>query len=102
MANVLLVPTVDAAESDLSEELRRAIGDSTATVRVVAPATDVSMLDWLTNDEDDARAEARDAARTAAAAVESTAVEIDRAMTPTPHRRSSTRSAGSTPTRSSS
>jgi G3E family GTPase len=78
MADVLLVTTVDAAESDLSEELRRAIGDSTATVRIVAPATDVSKLDWLTNGEDDARAEARDAAHTAATAVESTSVEIDR------------------------
>jgi hypothetical protein len=77
MTNVLLVTTVDANESLLSEELRRAIGDSAATVRVVAPATDVSRLDWLTNDEDEARAEARNAADTAARAVESSSVEID-------------------------
>jgi len=77
MANVLLVTTVDADERDLSEELRRAIGDGVGAVRVVAPATDVSRLGWLTNDEDDARAEARAAADAAAAAVESSSVEID-------------------------
>ena len=45
MTNVLLVTTVVADEHDLSQELRRAIGDDAATVRVVAPATDVSRLD---------------------------------------------------------
>src|SRR5918999_751915 len=77
MTNVLLVTTVDANESDLSEELQRAIGDRAAEVRVVAPATDVSKLDWLTNDEDDARAEAREAPSPAPGAVESSSVEID-------------------------
>jgi hypothetical protein len=77
MAKVLLVTTVAADEHDLSQELWCAIGDAAATVRLVAPATDVSRLDSLTNDEDDAREEARDAAQTAARAVESTSVEID-------------------------
>ena len=77
MTKVLLVTTVDANERALSDELWRAIGDSATAVRVVAPATDVSKLDWLTNDEDDARAEARTAADTAARVVASSTVEID-------------------------
>ncbi|MGH3111828.1 MAG: hypothetical protein ACRDQT_13020 [Gaiellaceae bacterium] len=77
MTNVLLVTTVDADADDLAEELRRAIGDRADAVRVVAPATDVSKLDWLTNDEDDARDEARAAADAAAVAVDSSRVEID-------------------------
>ena len=77
MTNVLLVTTVDTDEDDLAEELRRVLGDDVSNVRVVAPATDVSVLDWLTNDEDDARGEARHAAQTAAEAVESSSVEID-------------------------
>ena len=77
MTNVLLVTTVDADADGLAEELRRAIGDRADAVRVVVPATDVSKLDWLTNDEDDARDEARAAADAAAVAVDSSWVEID-------------------------
>jgi len=77
MANVLLVTTVAADESELSQESWRAIGDDAVTVGIPVPATDVSKLDWLTNDEDDAREAARDAAQTAARAVGSTSVEID-------------------------
>ncbi|HEY7398503.1 MAG TPA: hypothetical protein VH538_09390 [Gaiellaceae bacterium] len=48
-------------------ELRRAVGvrDDDQHVRVVAPPS-VGTLQWLTNDEDDARAEASDRARGAA------------------------------------
>jgi hypothetical protein len=74
--NVLLVTTVAADEW----ELRAAIGDAAgdANVVVVAPATDVSPLQWLANDEDAARGEAREAAEAAAAAVDSDSVAIDR------------------------
>lgn len=66
--------TVPAEESSL----REAIPD-VDEIRVVAPAADVSFLGWLTNDEDDARREADEAAeRVAAAADDDTKVEIDR------------------------
>jgi len=76
--NVLLVTTVAAGKGELTDELRTAVGADDANVRIVAPATEVSKLGWLTNDEDDARAEARQAARDAADAVDASSVEIDR------------------------
>lgn len=71
----LIVTTVRADE----QQLRQAIGDADE-IRVVAPAADVSFLDWLTNDEDAARERARAAADRAGAAVagDGTHVEIDR------------------------
>jgi hypothetical protein len=78
MTNVLLVTTVVADESDLGERLRRAIGHDDPNVMVVAPATNLSALDWLTNDEDRARAEATQAADVAAGAVDAESVSIDR------------------------
>lgn len=66
--------TVPADESSL----REAISDADE-IRVLAPAADVSFLQWLTNDEDDARREADEAAeRVASAAGSETRVEIDR------------------------
>ena len=53
----------------LREEIRRATGDASAEVRIVAPAADVSRLRWLASDEDDARGEAAQVADDAAAAV---------------------------------
>ena len=76
--NVLLVTTVPAEQGELTEELRAAIGADDANVRIVAPATQVSKLGWLTNDEDDARADARRAASDAAEALDASSVEIDR------------------------
>jgi MFS family permease len=71
---VLVVTTVPADESSL----REAISDADE-IRVVAPAADVSFLQWLTNDEDDARRQADEAAkRVASAARRDTRVEIDR------------------------
>ena len=78
MTNVLLVTTVAGEPGPLSAELRRAIGDDDAKVLVVAPATNVSPLQWLANDEDTARGEARRAAEQAAKAVDSPSVAIDR------------------------
>jgi hypothetical protein len=70
----LVVTTVPAEESSL----REALGDADE-IHVVAPAADVSFLEWLTNDEDDARREAEDAAeRVASAAGDEARVEIDR------------------------
>ncbi len=80
MKNVLLVTTVVGDEERLREDLRGVLGDEEASVRVLAPAADVSWLDWLTNDEDEARGQARHAADQAvrAAGEEASAVEIDR------------------------
>jgi hypothetical protein len=76
---VLVVTTVQAEESSL----REAISDADE-IRVVAPAADVSFLQWLTNDEDDARREADEAAeQVASAAGADTKVEIDRTSSST-------------------
>jgi ABC-type sugar transport system substrate-binding protein len=70
----LVVTTVPADESSLREALPDA-----DEIRVVAPAADVSFLQWLTNDEDDARRRADEAAeRVASAAGGDAKVEIDR------------------------
>jgi hypothetical protein len=50
----------------LRDELRRRGDGGDVEVRVVSPASDVSRLEWLANDEDSARAEAeRKAVQTA-------------------------------------
>jgi hypothetical protein len=74
---ILVVTTTDADEKRLREQLRAEIPDD-AEVRVVAPATKVSPLDWLTNAEDDARGEAAEAAEQAAEAAAHASVEVDR------------------------
>lgn len=71
---VLVVTTVPAEPS----ELRESISDADE-IRVVAPAADVSFLEWLTNDEDEARREAEEAAERVAAAADDARVEVDRA-----------------------
>jgi hypothetical protein len=75
--NVLVVTTVPADESRLAGELKRVAGDD-ATIRILAPAARISRLDWLTNAEDDARAEAAESAdRTAAAIGDQGSVQVD-------------------------
>ncbi len=70
---VLVVTTVAADESELRDEL----GDADE-IRVVAPAAKISRLDWLTNAEDDARAEAEQAAEDVAdAAAGEALVQVD-------------------------
>ena len=75
----ILVVATDAPDSaSLRERLREEIPEG-AEVRVVSPATKVSPLDWLTNAEDDARADASEAAERTADALEGkAAVEVDR------------------------
>jgi hypothetical protein len=78
--NVLVVTTVVADEVELARRLREVLGGEEAVVRVVAPATKLSWLEWLANDEDRARSEAREAAERTADALEGDAeVRIDRA-----------------------
>lgn len=77
--NLLVVTTVVADEAELQEQLGEVIGNDDV-VRVVAPAAKLSWLDWLTNDEDRARAEAGEAAERAADAIGDDAdVRVDRA-----------------------
>ncbi|HEX7256348.1 MAG TPA: hypothetical protein VF236_10515 [Gaiellaceae bacterium] len=71
---VLVVATVAADES----QLREALADADE-IRVAAPAADVSFLEWLTNDEDEARREAEEAAARVVSAAEGEAsVMVDR------------------------
>jgi hypothetical protein len=53
---ILVVTTAPLEGEGLRDHVRD------ADVRVVAPAADLSRLDWLANDEDDARGEAADRA----------------------------------------
>jgi hypothetical protein len=72
---ILVVTTAPIEGGDLRARVREHAGADDAEVKVVAPAADVSPLDWLTNDEDDARAEAAEQAVDAGRAV---APEADR------------------------
>jgi hypothetical protein len=54
---LLVVVTTEVADATVNEFVRRSAGED-AEVRVVAPAVKISRLDWLTNAEDDARADA--------------------------------------------
>ena len=72
---LLVVTTVpDAGEAVRSRVLEHAGGE--AELRVVAPAADVSPLQWLANDEDAARAEAAEAASRMADAVGGAETEV--------------------------
>lgn len=77
-AEKILVVTTTVPDERLRERLRDAIPEG-SEVRVVSPATKVSALDWLTNAEDDARAEAAEAGEQTAEALQGEAqVEVDR------------------------
>ena len=54
---LLVVITTEVADGVLHDFVRNRGGDD-AEMLVVAPASDISRLDWLTNAEDDARTEA--------------------------------------------
>jgi hypothetical protein len=70
---ILVVTTAPVQGEDLRERVRD------ADVRVVAPAADLSRLDWLANDEDEARDEAAGRAERVgrAAAPEADSVEAE-------------------------
>jgi hypothetical protein len=73
---LLVVVTTKVQDEMLSELVRRHGGDD-AEIHVVAPASDISRLDWLTNAEDDARAGARSVADETAEAAPTTDVESE-------------------------
>jgi hypothetical protein len=64
---LLIVVTAEVADGALRDLVRSRGGDEAETL-VVAPASEISRLDWLTNAEDDARGEAASLAETTAEA----------------------------------
>jgi hypothetical protein len=69
----LLVVTTDAAdEAALREEVREHAGGEEVEIRVVAPAVELSRLQWLASDEDTARAKAGKVTRKTSKAAEAT------------------------------
>ena len=71
---LLVVITTEVADRALRDLVRSHAGDD-AEMRVVAPASKLSRLDWLTNAEDDARAEAASLAAETAEATPTENVE---------------------------
>ena len=70
--NILVVTTAPVDGGALRDRVLEHAGSSgQVELKVVATASDISPLDWLANDEDDARAEA-----------ESRAVEVGQAVAP--------------------
>jgi hypothetical protein len=74
---ILVVTTAPARGEALRNRVRAHAGSEDAEVRVVAPAADISRLDWLTNDEQQARAEAGELALEAGMAVAPDARSVD-------------------------
>jgi hypothetical protein len=71
---LLIVVTTEVADGSL-RDLVRTRGGEDAEMLVVAPASEISRLDWLTNAESDARAEASSLATQAADAAPTANVE---------------------------
>ena len=67
---LLVVTTVPVEEEILRTRVREHSGADDAEVRVVAPAAEVSKLEWLASDEDEAREHAAGVAEQSARAVE--------------------------------
>jgi hypothetical protein len=76
MKRVLVVATTPVDQEALQSRLREKTGEG-AEIKVVAPASDVSPLQWLATDEDKARGEAETVAREAAQAVEPEAERVE-------------------------
>jgi hypothetical protein len=68
-AHRLLVVATAPVDPQVLRDTVRAHAGEDANVRIVAPASDLSPLQWLASDEDKARAEAEAVARQAADAV---------------------------------
>ena len=69
---LLVVTTGPADEAVLREEVRQHAAGEEAEIHVVAPASELSPLQWLASDEDRARAKAGSVAREATKAVKET------------------------------
>jgi hypothetical protein len=73
---LLVVATAPVDEAVLRDSVREHVGPDAAG-RVVAPASDLSPLEWLATDEDEARGEAADIAHSAERAVEPEAGRVE-------------------------
>ena len=73
MKKVLVVSSVP----DAPPELREALGGDVGEVKVVSPAVKQSRLQWLTNEEDDARTKAERTAEQVAQAVANEADHVE-------------------------
>jgi hypothetical protein len=71
---ILVVATTSVPEAELRERVRAHAGED-AELLVVVPASNISKLDWLTNAEDDARADAAQLAEEVAEGVPGEVVE---------------------------
>jgi hypothetical protein len=71
---ILVVPTVPVSEAMIRSHLSDAVLND-AEIEIVAPASNIGRLDWLTNAEDDARAEAADRGKELAVALPTDAVD---------------------------
>jgi hypothetical protein len=74
---ILVVTTAPARMERLRSRVHARAGSEDAEVRVVAPAAEISRLDWLTNDEQEARAEASELAVDVGLAVAPDAASVD-------------------------
>ncbi|HEX2506075.1 MAG TPA: hypothetical protein VHK22_07705 [Gaiellaceae bacterium] len=74
---LLVVATAPVDEETIRDQVRRRSGEEEAEVRVVAPAADLSPLQWLANEEDEARAEAEARAEETAAATDAEAARVE-------------------------
>ena len=73
---LLVVATAPIESGPLQDAVRAHAGDE-AEIRVVAPASDVSQLQWLASDEDEAREKAAGVATVAAESVEPEAARTE-------------------------
>ncbi len=67
---LLVIATVAVEPAALRDYISQHIGDSPAELKIVAPAANVSPLEWLASDEDAARSEAEELAEHSADALE--------------------------------
>jgi hypothetical protein len=73
---LLVIATAPVESGPLRDAVREHAGDE-AEIRVVAPASDVSPLQWLASDEDEAREKAAGVASEAAESVEPEAARTE-------------------------
>jgi hypothetical protein len=67
---LLVVATAPVDGEALRKAVREHVGEGDADVRIVAPAADLSPLEWLASDEDEAREQAASVAGSASAALD--------------------------------
>ena len=75
--HILVVTTAPVEGEALRDRVLEHAGDGDPEVKVVATASDLSPLDWLANDEDDARAEAEARAERVGSAVAPEADQVE-------------------------